>query len=339
MQNLTQLKSFLSTPKKVLITTHHNPDADALGSSLGLASYLRKMKHEVFVVTPSSHPVFLNWMPIQEYVTIYSDNNLKKINKLFEETDVIFFLDFSAYSRLRYMEKIAEESKKVKVVIDHHLNPSIKSDYALWDSNASSTAELVYDFIEMLDGKEMIDTDLAECLYAGIVTDTSSFKHPSTTIRVHQITAEMMQKGLDTNKIQRLIYDNNTEDKIRLLGYLLRDNLTVKRKFRTAYFAIKHEDLKKFNYQQGDAEGVVNYALSIQNVVFAAIFIEKDDCVKISFRSTGDFPANEFASEHFNGGGHKNASGGISFISLEQTVKTFLNLLPKYNKKLTETIK
>lgn len=335
MFKIEDFKALVSTPKKVVITAHYNPDADALGSSLALAAYLRKKGHQVSVILPSSYPGFLDWMPQpDDNLSVYSSENKLITEKSINTADLLFCLDFSTYNRLQELALVVKQCETKIFVIDHHLNPEIDADFQIWDTKASSTAELVYVFIDLMGDKSIIDLTIAERIYAGIVTDTSSFKHPTTTPRVHRIAADLMEMGLDTNRIQRLIYDNNSESRLRFLGYALKDKLKVVREYRTAYFTIDSEELEMFNNRQGDTEGFVNYALSIEGIVLAAIIIAKPDCVKMSFRSVGSFSVNEFASRHFSGGGHKNAAGGICGLTVEETEKKFLGLLPQYKETL-----
>lgn len=335
MKNLESLKKLLGQKQNILIFPHHNPDADALGSSMALAQFLKKKQHQVQIISPSTYPSFLEWMVSDISVLIYQENERQKFEKIIQEATILFFLDFSDYGRLEGLETLIKRQDKKTVLIDHHLNPNIVADFELWNPQAAATAELIYDFIELLGDKSKIDTKIGSCIYAGIVTDTSSFKHPSTTAKVHLITAELMELGVDTNVIQRLIYDNSTENRLRFLGYALKEKLTILKEFNTAYFPLSLKELNKFNHQKGDTEGLVNYALSIQGIRFAITFIEKETGgVKMSFRSTGDFAVNLFAERHFDGGGHKNASGGFSELGLEATIDKFVKLLPQYQSEL-----
>lgn len=336
LPKINALKALLNNPKKITIIAHHNPDADALGSSLGIARYLRKKGHTVEVIMPSSFPGFLDWLPGCEQVIAFSSENETLCTNILVETEIIFCLDFSTANRLKYLDPHVKKSKAKKIVIDHHQNPDLVADFWLWDTSASSTAELIYDFIEMMGDKELIDTSIGECIYAGIVTDTSSFKYPSTTKRVHLITAELMDLGVNTSKVQRFIYDNNSESRLRFIGYALTKKLKVLPEFRTAYFVITQKELALYNNKLGDTEGLVNYALSITNIVFATIIIEKKDCIKMSFRSVGQFPVNEFAKKHFGGGGHNNAAGSDCMADLNKTEELFLSLLPQYKEQLLQ---
>jgi bifunctional oligoribonuclease and PAP phosphatase NrnA len=338
MQQIDQFRDLLLQPKRIIITTHIKPDADALGSSLGLANYLLAKGHHVDVITPTDYPEFLAWMKGNDAVINFEDGNETLSAKLIDAADIIFCLDFSTLSRIEKVGELVAASNAVKVLIDHHLNPGDFADYSLWTIEAAATAELVFQLIEQLGDKSLIDKDIAECLYAGIMTDTGSFRHPSTSSSVHRIVADLIDSGADVTKVSKLIYDNNSIDRLKFLGFAFSQRLQVLPEFGVAYFVISKEDLKKFNSKNGDTEGLVNYALSIKGVVMAATIIERDGKVKMSFRSMGDFSVNQFARDNFSGGGHKNAAGGASNDSLEATVEKFKNLLPLYKEDLNKNI-
>jgi bifunctional oligoribonuclease and PAP phosphatase NrnA len=334
MYDVSALKELLKEPKEVMITTHHKPDADALGSSLGLAGYLKKKGHLVTVVTPSDYPNFLNWMSGNDDVIIYSEKNDALVQRIIKESQVIFCLDFSSLSRINEMGEYIRAAAGTKVLVDHHLQPEDFAEIQFSNTNAAATAEIVYDLIKDLGDGDLIDINIGECLYAGIMTDTGSFRHPSTSPNVHLIIADLLNVGVKTSNIHRLIYDSSTELRLRFLGYALKEKLVVLQEYHTAYFAITAEELKAYDSKTGDTEGLVNYALSIEGIVFAALIIDRSQAVKMSFRSVGDFSANEFARDHFNGGGHKNAAGGMSLDPLEVTVQKFESLLPQYKEQL-----
>ena len=337
MENLNQLKEFLSQPKKIVITTHYKPDADALGSSLGLAAYLKKLGHKVKVISPSDYPKFLHWLPDNEEVLAYDKKNEKEIRELVKQADLLCCLDFSCYGRLEQIAHIFENAQKDVLLVDHHINPSIIAKFNFHNVKAAATAQLIYELIVALGDRDKIDTQIGECLYAGILTDTGSFKHPSTTKEVHQIAGELIDIGVNTTKVHNQIYDNNTEERLRFLGYVLSKKLKVLPEYRVAYITVNAEELKAYHSQTGDTEGVVNYALSIEGVVLAAIMIDRPDNVKLSFRSVGNFSVNDFAKENFNGGGHKNAAGGSSSLNLQETELKFLALIKQYKEQLLQT--
>ena len=328
MTDTAALKEYLADSRKILITTHANPDADALGSSLGLFHFLKKEGHDVQVIVPNSYPDFLEWMPGNELVLDYEKNQLKS-DELLEIADLLFCLDFSGFSRIKSMQEKATSLNYKIALIDHHLNPEIEPDFNFWNDTAAATAELVYDLILDYAGQKAIDSGIAECLYAGIMTDTGSFKHSSTTSKIHRTVAELIDLGADVNKVSRLIYDTNSLDRLRFLGYALAEKLSVDEQARVAYFVIKEDDFKVFKLKQGDTEGLVNYALSIKGIVVAAIIIQKRNEIKMSFRSIGDFAVNRFAEEYFGGGGHKNAAGGTSDLSIKETEEKFKSLIDK----------
>lgn len=333
MKELSAFKAFLSSPRKVVITTHANPDADALGSSLGFYHFLKKRGHEVYVITPTDYPEFLQWMTGNEAVIIFSEKTASRTNQLFKEADLICCLDFSGLNRLKNLGEKVRASNSKKLLVDHHLNPERFADFEHWNDKAAATAELIYELILMLDGKLEIDPDMAECLYAGIMTDTGSFKHNSTSARIHRIAAELIDIGVNVNRISRLIYDTNSLNKIRFTGYALMEKLTVDTDKKVAHFVITAEEHERFHLKSGDTEGLVNYALSIKGIVVAAILMEKEGEVKLSFRSVGDYAVNDIAARYFNGGGHRNAAGGVSDLSLEDTVEKFKSLIPVFHEE------
>jgi bifunctional oligoribonuclease and PAP phosphatase NrnA len=334
MQHLEKFKELLSSPKKIAITTHQKPDADALGSSLALALYLQKKGHQVQVITPTDYPKFLHWMQGNEQVIIFNEGNEKRSEQIMQEADIIFCLDFSVLNRINELGEIVRNAPGYKVLIDHHLEPERFADFEYWDTGAAATAQLIYELIVMLGDRSYIDTAIGECIYAGIMTDTASFRHSNTTKRVHQISADLIEIGVETNRVQRLVYDTNTEARLRFLGWALSEKLIVLPEYRTAYFAISEQELNRFHSQTGDTEGLVNYGLSIEGIVLAALIMERDKTVRLSFRSVGDFSVNELSRKHFEGGGHKNAAGGKSDLSLQATVDKFLSLLPAYKDQL-----
>lgn len=331
MSELELFKHHISSPQKVVITTHHKPDADALGSCLGMANFLLKLGHEVTVVTPSDYPSFLHWMKGNEEVLNFEDPKEQPlaIEKV-KEAGIIICLDFSCPKRMHGLLPYVDKSKAYKVNVDHHQDPKDFADFRYWSTSAAATCELVYELIVNIGCKHMIDKDIADCLYAGIMTDTGGFRHPNTTKNVHLITAELIDIGADNTKISRLIYDTNSINRLKFIGFAITRRLVILQDLKTAYFKISKKDLKKFDSQTGDTEGLVNYALSLDGIHVAALFTEREDGIKISFRSTDDVAVNKFAAEYFDGGGHKNASGGKSQLSLDETTEKF-EILIKQN--------
>ncbi len=339
MQNLTSFKSLLDSPSRIVITTHVKPDADALGSSLGLAAFLKKLGHDVQVVSPSDYPDFLTWMDGNDDVIIYTENTREQIAGLVDRAEIIFCLDFSTLNRISKLGEIIRESKATKVLIDHHLDPEDFAEYKFWSTAAAATAELVFELIVDIGKKDLIDKSIAECLYAGIMTDTGSFKHSNTTQNVHLIVSELIAIGADVSKVAKLIYDTNSLNRVKFLGFALSERLVVLPEFNTAYLSLSEDDLVRFNSKTGDTEGFVNYALSIEGIKLAVVIIERRDLIKMSFRSIGDFSVNDFARNHFEGGGHKNAAGGKSTSGLDATVENFIELLSSYKDQLESNTK
>lgn len=334
MQNLAELKSLLQKPANVVIVTHKKPDADALGSSLALALYLLKLKHKVNVISPTDYPSFLNWMKGNDEVINFENGKEKASKDLIDNANIIFCLDFSSLKRINGLGEMVEASKAKKVLIDHHLEPEKFADFMEWSTNAAATAELLFDLIVSLGDRNLIDKDMADCLYAGIMTDTGSFRHSNTTQNVLKISAELVSLGADVAKVAKLIYDNNSIERLKFLGFSLSERLKMLKEYNTAYIVISKDDLRRFKSKTGDTEGLVNYALSIRGIKFAALIIDREDEINLSFRSIGDFSVNDFARAHFNGGGHKNAAGGTSKLDLKGTVLMFEDLLKEYKDEL-----
>ncbi len=326
--NIRKVKQLLSDKDQpIAIVTHTNPDGDALGSSLGLYGFLLLSGFSnLRVITPNGYPSFLRWLPWQEEIII-ADQNTEVATAAFLGASVIFCLDFNGLNRVNGLEEPLRQSKATKILIDHHPQPAPDFDIMFSDTRVSSTAELIYDFIVALGGEKVLDKRIAECLYAGIVTDTGSFSYACNEPKTYEITARLIALGVDGERLHRLIYSTYSADRMRLLGYCLSERLQVLPEQGAAYISLSAGDLEQFNHQEGDTEGVVNYAMSIENINLAALFIEKEDHVKISLRSSGPVDVNLLARNHFNGGGHRNAAGGKSFESLEETTMRFESLL------------
>lgn len=334
MENKKDLKKILSVPKDIVITTHRNPDGDAIGSSLGLYHYLNKLGHTVRIIAPSEYPPFLSWLKESEKIIIY-DIEPEVSKKYLERADIIFCLDFNSLERIDKMGEIIQPLSSTKVMIDHHLYPEPFADFMLSDPTASSTCELVYDFMELLDEIDKLDIIIGECLFTGILTDTGSFKY-ATSAKLFKIVGELLLVGVDDYYIQDLIFNSLDEKHLRLLGHVLNNRLEILEEFQTGIITLSKEDYETFDIKRGDTEGLVNYVLKLKNVKVAAFIHEQPTITKISLRSKGDFSVQKIASEHFRGGGHKNASGGYSYIGLRPTVKKFKSVLPNYFPTLTK---
>lgn len=335
MENLHEIKSLLAIPKDIVLTTHRNPDGDAIGSSLALYHYLNKLGHTVRIISPSEYPEFLEWMPNVQDIIIY-DVDPERSKDTIERADIIFYLDFNALDRIDKVGELTDARRCVKILIDHHLYPDPMADHVFSDTTASSTCELIYDFIDRLGDKQKIDRDIGNCIFTGILTDTGSFKY-STSPKVFRLAAELIELGVDDYLLQDLIFNSLDEKYLRLLGYCLNRNMEILDEYHTGIITLSKEDYEKFNIQRGDTEGIVNYLLKLKNVKLAAFITEQPTIVKISLRSKGNFSVQEIAKKHFKGGGHKNAAGGYSFQNLKITVRKFKELLPEYRELLQKS--
>lgn len=333
---IEEIKKILGSPKNIVIVPHKNPDGDAMGSTVGLYHYLKLYSHNATVISPNDYPNFLKWIPGNQEVLIH-DYQTESCNNLIENADVIFTLDFNALHRTGNMETVLEKSQAIKILIDHHQSPHNYAQYIYSDVSMSSTCQMVYQFIHLLGDTHLIDSAIATCLYLGIMTDTGSFRFPCTTSNTHNIVADLIEKGANSAYIHNQVYDTNSYERLQLLGCAL-NNLQVIPELRTAYITLSQDELNKYNYKKGDTEGVVNYGLSLDNIIFAAIFIEdkQEGIIKISLRSKGNFSVNDFSRLHFNGGGHINAAGGRSDLSLNDTIKKFIAILPDYSNALND---
>ncbi|MGX1929427.1 DHH family phosphoesterase [Flagellimonas sp. 2504JD4-2] len=334
LEDIATVKSILSQPQKIVIIPHKNPDGDAIGSCLGLYCFLKSIGQEAAVVAPNDYPKFLKWMPKNEVVLNFEKEN-SQAKKRLEEATVIFTLDFNDLSRTGQLEALLKEKEADFIMIDHHQQPSDYATVTYSDVEMSSTCEMVYNFIEYLGGLDKIDEEIATNLYTGIMTDTGSFKYRSTSSRTHKVVADLMDRGANNMEIHRQVFDTNSPSRLHLLGVAL-SNMVILPECKTAYITLTQEELDTHDFKKGDTEGFVNYGLTLEGIVFAVIFIEnkEEGIIKISFRSIGDFSVNEFAREHFNGGGHDNAAGGRSDDTMDATIKKFNSILEIYKSQL-----
>ena len=332
--DITKTKELLQSSKNVVITCHKGPDGDAIGSSLALYLYLKKHHKNVSVIVPDDFPYFLKWLPKSEDILCY-DTKKEDSDKLINDADLIFSLDYNSLSRTGDMSTILMSSEAKFIMIDHHQQPDEYAEVTYSDTTICSTCQMVYHFIEALGDLQLIDESIANCIYTGIMTDTGSFRFRSTTSTTHRVIANLIDIGIDNAKIHQNVYDSNSYNRLQLLGKSL-TNLKVIPELNAAYISLSAAELEEYNAQKGDTEGVVNYALSLQGIKLAAIFKEdlNSGLVKISFRSKGDFSVNEFARAHFNGGGHTNAAGAASNLPLKDTLDKFISILPNYQKEL-----
>ena len=335
-ENTTQtVIKLLAKPQKIVVVGHKNPDGDAVGSCLGLSILLNSMGHSSTVIMPNDFPDFLKWMPGVNDIVIYEKEN-QRSNNLIEKADLIFTLDFNSLDRVGDLQSPLEKSTAKFVMIDHHQQPA---DYAVAtysDVSMSSTSEMVFHFMDALGQTEKLTKEIAINLYTGIMTDTGSFRFSSTTPTTLRIVAKLLEAGAESAIIHQNVYDTNSPERMKLLGVAL-NNLNILKDYRTAYITMTQKELDEHNFKKGDTEGFVNYALSVKGIVFAAIFIEnkQENIVKMSFRSKGNFSVNDFARNHYSGGGHINAAGGKSSQSLNKTITEFISILPRYKDELT----
>lgn len=323
------LTSNIRDAKRILIITHQNPDGDAIGSSLGLFHALINHGVNPVVVVPNDFPSFLKWMPGSDRILVY-ERQKETVKSILDENPFIFYLDFNDISRIGKMKDAVEKSRGFGILVDHHPYPENFANVVISDISVSSTAELVFKMVKEVFGNRAIDKSVAECLYAGIMTDTGSFSYNSSRPETYEILSQLLSYGIDKDSIYSMVYDNFSADRMKLLGYCLDQKMMVLPEFGTAYISLTNEEKKKYNFQPGDSEGFVNYPLSVSGIFFSAFFMENGKKVKISFRSKGDFPVNHFASRYFEGGGHKNAAGGESDLPLDKTIERFVGLLKIY---------
>lgn len=332
MDDLIKLHQFLATPRKIVITTHHKPDGDALGSSLALMHYLNKKEvHVVNIISPTDYPEFLEWLPGNNAVINFEKERNKSL-KLIEEADLFFCLDFNKLYRINELGDHIGKSNAPKVLIDHHLEKDDFAIYNFWNTKACSTAELVYQFIVDSGDADLIDQEIATCIYTGILTDTNGFRVPTTSPYIHRVAAQLMEKNIDHTSIYSRIYESFSETKLRLFGFSITEKMEVFKEYKTAIIGLDAADLKKFHVKVGDTEGLVNFPLKINSVEMAVLIIQRPDQVKLSFRSKGDWDVNELAKQHFEGGGHKNAAGGKSTLSVEETKLKLITILAALKK-------
>jgi phosphoesterase RecJ-like protein len=330
---LQEIGEIFERPTKSVLFTHINPDGDAIGTMLALYWFLTLMGHKVSMIVPNEIPIFLEWLPGCNNILIVG-KNLEQSRKAMKGAELLICVDFNEPERLDQLKNEFLESKAVKVLIDHHPGPKDFTDLVISIPEAGSASELVYNLITETGHKDMVDRKIAVCLFVGIMTDTGCFSYNSSNPETYRVVADLLEKGIEKDEIYRLVYDNYSADRMRLLGFGLNKKMIVIPEYRTAYIALTGEELAYYNHVTGDTEGFVNFPFSIKGIIVTALFLEKEDYIKISFRSKGNFEINKFSEKHFNGGGHKNAAGGEVYMSLEDAVKTFVKLLPLYKKYL-----
>lgn len=333
MEDLPGIKSLISQPQNVVILSHRNPDGDAIGSSLALQLYLIRKGHKVHVIFPSEYPLNFAWLPLADEIVIF-DLLPERAKELIRVASVICCLDFNSLDRIDKMGELVRESVARKIMIDHHIDPEPFCDYVISDPEASATGELVYDMILGLDDQKLIYPDLAECVYTGILTDTGNFSY-GISPAIMRKSAHLLELGVDNNKIQELVYKNLPEKQLRLLGYCLYHRMELLPEYRAGLIYLSKEDYSKFSIVRGDTEGIVNYLLMLKSVQIAALITDQNGIIKFSFRSKGDISVQALARENFNGGGHKNASGGYQHTSLKEAIEKFKQVLPRYAERVS----
>ena len=330
---IDKIKRLLSDKRKIVIIPHKNPDGDAIGSSTALKYYLDNFNHNVDIISPNKFPEFLKWMDPNNIIKIFDED--EKYSQKIIDAELIFTLDFNNLVRISGMKEYVEKSNAKIIMIDHHEEPSNYADFMYSEPKMSSTCEMIYHFIEKMGDVDKIDKNISRSLYAGIMTDTGSFKFPSTTELTHLVISNLLKTGISHSDIHNHIYDNNKFERVQLLSFAL-SKIKIIENLNTCYISLSQKELNKFNYEKGDTEGIVNYGLSIKNIKFAVIFMENsnDNVIRISLRSRGDFDVNQFSKNIFGGGGHKNAAGAISKKSLDNTINYFLDSLKNYKESL-----
>lgn len=326
MRPIQDILPLLQTPKNIFITTHHKPDGDAIGSMLALYHYLTKKGHNVTPVTPGELPEFLMWIPGVRQLLNY-EAEPGAVKAALQKADYVFGLDFNDFPRTKHLTELLNEAPQPKILIDHHLLPADVWAYGVSVPEKSSTCEMVYDFINLAGDNELIDKNIAECIYTGVLTDTGSFRFPVTASGTHRLVADLMEKGLQHSKIHEYIYDSWSVKRMHFVGYVLLEKMEILPQYKAGIISLTKKDMRLFEIGSGDIEGLVNYPLSIANIRFSTLITERSDEVKLSFRSKGDFDVSSFARQYFNGGGHFNASGGRSTQSFTDTVASFKQIL------------
>jgi bifunctional oligoribonuclease and PAP phosphatase NrnA len=325
-----ELSKLLFSSPNILFICHINPDGDAVGSQLALYHYLASKGINAEMLSPNNLQEFIKWMDGASKINIFI-NDKKKCRKIIEDADLIVMFDFNHSDRLGDAEEFVLKSKAKKVIIDHHLDPENFTDLLISDSSKCSTSELLYEIVQNINGEKFINRPFAEAVYVGIITDTGNFEHGAYSGNTFRVIADIIDFGIEKDRIFNLVYNNFSADRLRLQGLTLDRRMVVLQEFRTAYIYLTRKDLSEYNYKKGDTEGFVNMPLSIKGIDFTALFVEKDGFIKLSFRSKGLFSVNEFARIYFKGGGHLNAAGGEHYDSLENTIKYFLEAIKTHS--------
>lgn len=328
-ENINKVEHLLNKSDKIVIVTHVSPDGDAIGSSLGLYEYLTESGNEVNIIVPNDYPYFFRWLKGAKDILIH-EKYPDFADKLIEEADLIFCLDFNVLKRIRNVAAAVEASKAKKILIDHHPDPDNFCDVTISHPEISSTSELVFRLICRMGDFEMMSKSSAEAIYTGMMTDTGAFTYNSNDPQIYYIIGQLLQKGIDKDQIYSNVYNAYSADRFRMMGHMLSERMKIYEEYGAALIWLNNEDQKRFNSTKGDTEGFANLPLNIKGITFSAFLREDDDMIKISLRSQGDFPANRFSAQCYNGGGHRNAAGGEFFGSLSEAIDVFETTLPEY---------
>ncbi len=334
MRPVEEIFPLLSQPHTIVITTHQKPDADAMGASLALRHFLVQFGHAVTVISPTNWASWVNWMPGCNEVLDY-ELMKEKAEAFLDKAEWLFCLDFNIFNRTKTMTEKLKQLKCTKILIDHHQEPDVDSfDYGISDTSKSSTCEMVYDFIIKSGHDDKINEAISECIYAGVVGDTGSFRFPSAQSGVHQLVADLKSRGFNHSQVHEALFDNFLENRLRFIGHVLLHRMEVFYEYNTVLIAIPKNDLLRYDIKTGDTEGLINFPQTIQGIKLVAVVIDRDEERKWSFRSKGDFDCNDFARKYFEGGGHFNASGGRSSDSLDVTVRKFIQAMKENKSQL-----
>ena len=317
--------------RKIVIVAHTNPDGDAVGSSLAWAEVLRGMGHEVTCIVPNKYPYFLDWMPGIGQVVVFKNDTEGRAARAIAGADMLFCLDFNAVSRLEILSDTIEANTTARrVLIDHHLSPDGHFDLSFSYPDSSSTCFLVYSIVEALFGAQAVTRRMAEALYVGIMTDTGNFAYSFLTPELFRAVAVLVEKGISIPEIHNNVYNAYTEGRARLFGYVINRKMEIIQDGTVAYMSLMENEMRRFQFQQGDSEGFVNYALTIKKMKMSAMFLAHRKFIRVSLRSRGDVDVNLFARKYFNGGGHKNAAGGKSFVSMQETIDHYIKSVKEF---------
>ncbi len=326
-----QLRSYIEQPnRKVVILSHTNPDGDAIGSSLAWGDILEGMGHEVTCIVPNHYAYYLEWMPGIEKVVVHKADKEGRAERAIAEADLVFCLDFNNLTRLEALtDLVAANTKAKRILIDHHLSPG-QFDLSFSYPHCSSTCFLVYSLIEHLYGTDRITAEMGENLYSGMMTDTGNFAFSFLTPELYRAIAVLIERGVRIQRVHDNIYNAFTEGRAKLFGFAINRKMELIHNGTVAYMSLKEHEMRRFQFQQGDSEGFVNYALTIKKVKMSAMFLAHRKFIRISLRSRGDVDVNLFARKYFNGGGHRNAAGGKSFLTMEETIQHYIRSVEEF---------